>query len=154
MSRRQKLPCAYHPKTKHIPVAGSACMVITSQNSPSGMRNLNMARSMPRLLSPCQPSLPHPQLAVQVLSEYEKLHRLTEIINTKPPGTRVIIFCSTKRTCDQLAGQLRSFRASAIHGDKRQTVGCFALLSLTLGLRSGLFEPSMLGSNVQLSYTP
>ena len=60
---------------------------------------------------------------VQVMSSYEKLPRLTEILRSKPAGTRVIIFCSTKRMCDQLSQQLsREFRASAIHGDKRQQV--------------------------------
>lgn len=38
-----------------------------------------------------------------------------------PRGTRIIIFCSTKRMCDQLAWNLnREFGASAIHGDKKQ----------------------------------
>jgi len=46
-----------------------------------------------------------------------------QILRAKPPGTRFIIFCSTKRMCDQLAGNLgREFNASSIHGDKRQQV--------------------------------
>ena len=44
-----------------------------------------------------------------------------QILRSKPPGSRIIIFCSTKRMCDQLSMQLsREFRAAAIHGDKRQ----------------------------------
>ena len=40
---------------------------------------------------------------------------------SKPQGTRIIIFCSTKRMCDQLAMNLgREYRAAAIHGDKKQ----------------------------------
>ena len=51
------------------------------------------------------------------------MNRLSQILRSKPMGTRIIIFCSTKRMCDQLAGQLgREFRAVAIHGDKKQQV--------------------------------
>ena len=54
-------------------------------------------------------------------NSYEKQARLRTILTSKPPGTRMIIFCSTKRMCDQLAmGLGREFRAAAIHGDKRQ----------------------------------
>lgn len=59
---------------------------------------------------------------LQVVGLHEKLPRLMQILRSKPHGTRVIIFCSTKRMCDQLSGQLREFHASAIHGDKRQQV--------------------------------
>lgn len=60
---------------------------------------------------------------MQILGMHEKLPKLMQILRSKPPGTRVIIFCSTKRMCDQLSGQLtREFHASAIHGDKRQQV--------------------------------
>eukprot|EP00884_Botryococcus_braunii_P017480 jgi/Botrbrau1/4415/Bobra.0348s0007.1 len=58
---------------------------------------------------------------VDVVQGYEKMQRLQQILRSKPPGTRIIIFSSTKRMCDQLAQQLgREFRASAIHGDKKQ----------------------------------
>lgn len=56
------------------------------------------------------------------MSESEKLPKLIGILRSKPSGTRIIIFCTTKRTCDILANQLRGFNASAIHGDKRQQV--------------------------------
>ncbi len=63
-------------------------------------------------------------LPMQILGPHEKLPKLMQILRSKGHGTRVIIFCSTKRMCDQLAGQLgREFQASAIHGDKRQQVG-------------------------------
>jgi superfamily II DNA/RNA helicase len=40
---------------------------------------------------------------------------------SEPPGTRIIVFCGTKRMCDQLAMNLsREYRAAAIHGDKKQ----------------------------------
>ena len=52
---------------------------------------------------------------------YEKLGRTHDILRSKPPGSRVIVFCTTKRMCDQLARSIEPrFRAAAIHGDKRQ----------------------------------
>lgn len=59
---------------------------------------------------------------VHVMKPYEnKNQKLREILMSKPAGTRIIIFCSTKRMCDQLARDLsREFRAAAIHGDKKQ----------------------------------
>ncbi len=58
---------------------------------------------------------------VLVVDQSEKMPRLTSILRSKPTGARIIIFCSTKRMCDQLCYFLaRDFRAAAIHGDKRQ----------------------------------
>ncbi len=52
---------------------------------------------------------------------YEKLRHTHEVLRSKGPGSRVIVFCTTKRTCDQLARSIdRQFQAAAIHGDKRQ----------------------------------
>ena len=56
-----------------------------------------------------------------VSSSSEKNQELIRILRSKPPGTRIIIFCGTKRMCDQLTYAIgREFRAAAIHGDKRQ----------------------------------
>ena len=53
---------------------------------------------------------------------HEKFAELAKIIRAKPPGTRIIIFCTTKRMCDQLSYQMgREFRSAAIHGDKKQS---------------------------------
>ncbi|EIE25575.1 DEAD-domain-containing protein [Coccomyxa subellipsoidea C-169] len=59
---------------------------------------------------------------VHVMKPYDnKQQKLREILHSKPTGTRIIIFCSTKRMCDQLSRDLsREFRAAAIHGDKKQ----------------------------------
>ena len=58
---------------------------------------------------------------VELMDSYNKMNRLGQILRSKPPGSRIIIFCSTKRMCDQLSMNLsREFRAAAIHGDKRQ----------------------------------
>ncbi|KAG1347019.1 ATP-dependent RNA helicase-like protein DB10 [Cocos nucifera] len=58
---------------------------------------------------------------VEVITPMEKLRRLEQILRSQDPGSKIIIFCSTKRMCDQLAGTLtRQFGAAAIHGDKSQ----------------------------------
>ena len=64
----------------------------------------------------------------------EKMPRLRQLLQSKPPGTRIIIFCSTKRMCDQLAmGLGRDFRAAAIHGDKQQRERDWVLASFKSG---------------------
>ncbi|CAN4082437.1 unnamed protein product [Withania somnifera] len=58
---------------------------------------------------------------VEVLSYMEKQKRLDQILRSQEPGSKIIIFCSTKKMCDQLARNLtRPFGAAAIHGDKSQ----------------------------------
>lgn len=58
---------------------------------------------------------------VEVITPMEKSRRLDQILRSQEPGSKFIIFCSTKRMCDQLARNLsRQYRASAIHGDKSQ----------------------------------
>eukprot|EP00250_Pteridium_aquilinum_P014185 c21831_g1_i2 orf=285-3629(-) len=59
---------------------------------------------------------------VEVVQPLHKQRRLEEILRSQEPGAKVIIFCSTKKMCDQLARNLsRGFRAVAIHGDKSQS---------------------------------
>ncbi|OIT30633.1 PREDICTED: ATP-dependent RNA helicase-like protein DB10 [Nicotiana attenuata] len=58
---------------------------------------------------------------VEVLSYMEKQRRLDQILRSQEPGSKIIIFCATKKMCDQLARNLtRPFGAAAIHGDKSQ----------------------------------
>ena len=58
---------------------------------------------------------------VEVVPQMEKQRRLEQILRAQERGSKVIIFCSTKRLCDQLAHSIgRSFAAAAIHGDKSQ----------------------------------
>ncbi|KAG2714578.1 hypothetical protein I3760_03G033600 [Carya illinoinensis] len=58
---------------------------------------------------------------VEVLAPMEKHRRLEQILRSQEPGSKIIIFCSTKKMCDQLARNLtRQFGAAAIHGDKSQ----------------------------------
>ncbi|KAI0510314.1 hypothetical protein KFK09_010915 [Dendrobium nobile] len=57
---------------------------------------------------------------VEVISNMQKRRRLEQILLSNGPS-KYIVFCSTKRMCDQLAGYLDGpFGASAIHGDKSQ----------------------------------
>ncbi|KAJ6795584.1 ATP-dependent RNA helicase-like protein DB10 [Iris pallida] len=58
---------------------------------------------------------------VELVPPMEKQRRLEQILRTQERGSKIIIFCSTKRLCDQLArGIGRGFGAAAIHGDKSQ----------------------------------
>ncbi|XP_057540236.1 ATP-dependent RNA helicase-like protein DB10 [Amaranthus tricolor] len=58
---------------------------------------------------------------VEVLPYNEKQRRLEQILRSQEPGSRIIIFCATKKMCDQLARNLsRPYGATAIHGDKSQ----------------------------------
>ncbi|KAL6627343.1 hypothetical protein ACP70R_031069 [Stipagrostis hirtigluma subsp. patula] len=59
---------------------------------------------------------------VEVIPHVEKSRRLDQILRSQEPGSKIIIFCSTKRMCDQLARNLsRQYGAAAIHGDKSQS---------------------------------
>ncbi|KAL0331952.1 UNVERIFIED_CONTAM: ATP-dependent RNA helicase-like protein DB10 [Sesamum calycinum] len=56
---------------------------------------------------------------VEVLSPMDKRRRLEQILRSQE-GSKIIIFCSTKKMCDQLAGSLTRQFGAAIHGDKSQ----------------------------------
>ncbi|RLN35157.1 DEAD-box ATP-dependent RNA helicase 40-like isoform X1 [Panicum miliaceum] len=59
---------------------------------------------------------------VEVVPPMDKQRRLEQILRDQERGSKIIIFCSTKKMCDQLArGIGRSFNAVSIHGDKSQT---------------------------------
>lgn len=71
---------------------------------------------------------------VEMITGYEKQRRLEEILRSMDPGSKTIVFCSTKRMCDQLARTLdRGFGAAAIHGDKSQQDRDFVLQSFRDG---------------------
>ncbi|GMF46360.1 unnamed protein product [[Candida] boidinii] len=61
---------------------------------------------------------------VEVVSEFEKRDRLVKHLETamEDKDAKIIIFASTKRTCDEVTTYLRGdgFPALAIHGDKEQ----------------------------------
>ncbi|XP_010940175.2 ATP-dependent RNA helicase-like protein DB10 [Elaeis guineensis] len=71
---------------------------------------------------------------VEVITPMEKSRRLEQILRSQEPGSRIIIFCSTKRMCDQLARNLtRQFGAAAIHGDKSQVERDWVLSQFRMG---------------------
>ncbi|KAK9067303.1 hypothetical protein SSX86_014629 [Deinandra increscens subsp. villosa] len=58
---------------------------------------------------------------IEIVGQMDKHRRLEQILRSQEPRSKVIIFCSTKKMCDQLARNLtRQFAAAAIHGDKSQ----------------------------------
>ncbi|GFP83103.1 dead-box ATP-dependent RNA helicase 40, partial [Phtheirospermum japonicum] len=58
---------------------------------------------------------------VEMVPEFEKQRRLEQILRSQERGSKVIIFCSTKKLCDHLTRSIgRNFGAAAIHGDKSQ----------------------------------
>uniref|UniRef100_A0A0D9XVG5 RNA helicase n=1 Tax=Leersia perrieri TaxID=77586 RepID=A0A0D9XVG5_9ORYZ len=58
---------------------------------------------------------------VEVIPPFDKQRRLEQILRAQERGSKVIIFCSTKKLCDQLSRDIdRSFGAASIHGDKSQ----------------------------------
>jgi ATP-dependent RNA helicase DDX5/DBP2 len=65
---------------------------------------------------------------IELLAPLDKHRRLEQILRSQDPGSKVIIFCSTKKMCDQLSRNLtRQFGAAAIHGDKSQSERDFVL---------------------------
>lgn len=71
---------------------------------------------------------------VELVPQMEKQRRLEQILRSQERGSKVIIFCSTKRLCDQLARSIgRSFGAAAIHGDKSQVERDWALNQFRTG---------------------
>ncbi|KAL5725108.1 RNA helicase [Ranunculus cassubicifolius] len=59
---------------------------------------------------------------IEVVSPMEKNRRLEQILRSQEPGSKVLVFCSTKKMCDQLTRTItRQFGAAAIHGDKSQS---------------------------------
>lgn len=58
---------------------------------------------------------------VEVVPQMEKEGRLEQILRSQERGSKVIIFCATKRLCDHLSRSVgRNFGAVVIHGDKSQ----------------------------------
>ncbi|KAM7463193.1 hypothetical protein LguiA_031314 [Lonicera macranthoides] len=58
---------------------------------------------------------------VELVPQMGKQSRLEEILRSQDQGSKILIFCSTKRQCDQLSRTIgRNFGAAAIHGDKSQ----------------------------------
>jgi superfamily II DNA/RNA helicase len=61
---------------------------------------------------------------VEVIAEYDKYPRLRDLLKEvmTQQGAKVLIFCETKRGCDDITRSLRNdgWPALALHGDKSQ----------------------------------
>lgn len=58
---------------------------------------------------------------MEVVPDFQKQKRVEQILRSEERGSKIIIFCSTKKLCDQLTRSIgRNFGAAAIHGDKSQ----------------------------------
>jgi ATP-dependent RNA helicase DDX5/DBP2 len=59
---------------------------------------------------------------VEVVSQHEKKNRLRRLLEKVMDGSKILIFCSTKREGDELTREMRldGFPALCIHGDKKQ----------------------------------
>lgn len=59
---------------------------------------------------------------VEVVQEYDKRGRLRRLLEKVMDGSKILIFCETKRGGDQLTREMRldGFPALCIHGDKKQ----------------------------------
>ena len=60
--------------------------------------------------------------AFEFVGEHEKYGTLTRLLEREMDGSRLLIFCETKRGCDSVTRQLRTegWPALSIHGDKSQ----------------------------------
>jgi hypothetical protein len=60
--------------------------------------------------------------AFEFVGEHEKYSTLTRLLEREMDGSRLLIFCETKRGCDSVTRQLRTegWPALSIHGDKSQ----------------------------------
>jgi hypothetical protein len=67
--------------------------------SPSPLTLTAHPRHSPLTLTPTLTPTPTPTLTLTLSNAQEKDHNLIQQINTLPPGSRVLIFCSTKRMC-------------------------------------------------------
>jgi ATP-dependent RNA helicase DDX5/DBP2 len=83
----------------------------------------------------------------EVMSDYEKYPRMRELLRSimAEQGAKCLIFCETKRGCDEVTRQLRSdgWPALALHGDKQQKERDWVLAEFKSGR-----HPLMLATDV------
>lgn len=58
---------------------------------------------------------------IEVLNDGDKWPKLRTLLDGEMRHQKVLIFCETKRGCDDLCHDLRQYNAMAIHGDKMQS---------------------------------
>ena len=72
---------------------------------------------------------------IEVVDERMKKPRLVKLLQTIMDGSKMIIFCQTKRGCDYLARALsmENWPAVAIHGDKTQQERDYVMMQFKTG---------------------
>ena len=72
---------------------------------------------------------------IEVIDERMKRPRIIKLLQTIMDGSKMIIFCQTKRGCDNLARSLtmENWSALAIHGDKTQQERDFVMQQFKSG---------------------
>lgn len=62
------------------------------------------------------------QQSFDFIAEDEKYARLCRLLEQQMDGSRILVFCETKRGCDDVTRKLRQegWPALSIHGDKLQ----------------------------------
>jgi superfamily II DNA/RNA helicase len=61
---------------------------------------------------------------IEIVDESMKESRAVKLLENITDGSKILIFCQTKRACDRLADVLKRerYQAMSIHGDKSQSV--------------------------------
>lgn len=74
----------------------------------------------------------------EFLTEHEKYPKLVRILEKEMDGSRMLIFCETKKGCDAVTRQLRmdGWPALSIHGDKSQNERDWVLAEFKSGKHS------------------
>ena len=72
---------------------------------------------------------------IEIIDERMKKPRLVKLLQMIMDGSKIIIFCQTKRGCDHLARSLsmENWPALAIHGDKSQQERDFVMQQFKSG---------------------
>ena len=88
----------------------------------------------------------------EFVAEGDKYSTLTRLLEREMDGSRLLIFCETKRGCDSVTRQLRTegWPALSIHGDKSQqerdwvlAVGARTLVTSGTGCSAGAALPAV-----------
>ena len=93
------------------------------------------------------------QQEFEFVAEGDKLGRMVRLLEREMDGSRLLVFCETKRGCDAVTRQLRQggWPALSIHGDKSQeerdwVLSVRAPVSTVQGPCQGIWVTSLLGS--------
>jgi len=88
---------------------------------------------------------------VEVMQDYDKPRRLGEVLRNES-HKKMLIFCETKRGCDELCRNLKAmkFPAMAIHGDKEQRERDWVLSSFKSGQTTRLIATDVAARGIDV----